>query len=84
MIMFYYFPGYEMVGIEKIPTEGPALLIYYHGTIPIDFYYIIAKCLLERNRHIRAVGDRFLFHIPGKDLYILNNQVLYLCKHSLF
>ncbi|OWF44773.1 transmembrane protein 68-like [Mizuhopecten yessoensis] len=57
--------GYEIVGFDKIPREGPALLIYYHGTIPIDFYYVIAKTLLDKNRHIRAVGDRFLFHIPG-------------------
>ncbi|CAC5367261.1 Transmembrane protein 68 [Mytilus coruscus] len=57
--------GYEIEGLDKIPKEGPALLIYYHGTIPIDFYYIIARCMLEKNRHIRAVGDNFLFHIPG-------------------
>ncbi|KAK3090668.1 hypothetical protein FSP39_013564 [Pinctada imbricata] len=57
--------GFEIDGIERIPSEGPALLIYYHGTLPVDFYYIVAKCLIEKNRHIRAVGDRFLFHIPG-------------------
>lgn len=57
--------GYDIDGLDKLPDKGPALLIYYHGAIPIDFYYIIARCLVEKDRHIRAVGDNFLFHIPG-------------------
>ncbi|KAI0221979.1 Transmembrane protein 68 [Lamellibrachia satsuma] len=57
--------GYEVVGFEKIPVSGPALLIYYHGTIPIDLYYVIAKMIVHKDRQLRAVGDRFLFKIPG-------------------
>ncbi|XP_071117548.1 DGAT1/2-independent enzyme synthesizing storage lipids-like isoform X1 [Haliotis cracherodii] len=57
--------GYEVVGLHEIPDSGPALVIYYHGVIPIDVYYIMAKVILEKGRQIRAVGDRFLFHIPG-------------------
>ncbi|KAL5016644.1 hypothetical protein ScPMuIL_006233 [Solemya velum] len=57
--------GYEIHGFEKLPSTGPALMIYYHGTLPIDFYYIMAKCILEKNRQIRAVGDNFLFNMPG-------------------
>lgn len=74
--IFFHYIGYEIVGFENIPREGPALLIYYHGTIPIDFYYVMAKTLLEKNRHIRAVGDRFLFHIPGEQDIILQNYVI--------
>lgn len=55
-----------MVGFEKIPVSGPALLIYYHGTIPIDLYYVIAKMIVHKDRQLRAVGDRFLFKIPGR------------------
>lgn len=57
--------GFEIEGLEKIPDKGAALIVYYHGTLPIDFYYLAARCLLEKKRHIRAVGDNFLFHIPG-------------------
>nr|XP_022314363.1 transmembrane protein 68-like isoform X2 [Crassostrea virginica] len=57
--------GFEIDGLEKIPDAGAALIVYYHGTLPIDFYYLAARCLLEKKRHIRAVGDNFLFHIPG-------------------
>lgn len=57
--------GYEVEGLENIPDEGPALLIYYHGAIPIDYYYLMSKVFLLKKRLIQAVGDRFLFSIPG-------------------
>lgn len=62
--------GFEIEGLEKIPDKGAALIVYYHGTLPIDFYYLAARCLLEKKRHIRAVGDNFLFHIPGQYLQV--------------
>lgn len=62
--------GFEIDGLEKIPDKGAALIVYYHGTLPIDFYYLAARCLLEKKRHIRAVGDNFLFHIPGQCLQV--------------
>ena len=57
--------GYEVEGLDNIPSEGPALIIYYHGAIPLDYYYLLAKCILFKKRLIQAVGDRFLFSIPG-------------------
>lgn len=56
--------GYEIIGIENIPPGG-ALLVYYHGAVPIDFYYICSHILLYEGRLINPVGDRFLFKIPG-------------------
>ena len=53
------------MGLDKLPDSGPAMLIYYHGALPIDFYYVMAKCLLEKHRQVHAVGDNFLFNIPG-------------------
>lgn len=61
----YIWHGYETRGLEHIPQNGPALIIYYHGVIPIDMYYVLAKCILEKGRLVHAVGDRFLFRIPG-------------------
>lgn len=57
--------GYEVDGLENIPNKGPALIVYYHGALPIDHYYFIATCLLSKNRLVKAIGDRFLFKIPG-------------------
>jgi 1-acyl-sn-glycerol-3-phosphate acyltransferase len=62
----FYDAGYEVSGMENIPDDTPALIVYYHGAIPIDLYYFISKCILFKNRLIHTVGDRFLFKIPGK------------------
>lgn len=62
--------GFEVQGLENIPNEGPAVLVYYHGALPIDHYYLLSICILMKNRLIRAVGDRFLFRIPGWELLL--------------
>jgi len=56
--------GYEVSGLENIP-EGPAIIIFYHGAIPIDHYYLLAEVLTSRGRLIKTVGDKFLYRIPG-------------------
>lgn len=58
-------PGYEIIGLEKVPDQGPALLVYYHGALPIDMYYIIAKMLLYKKRSLKNVVATFLFRFPG-------------------
>ncbi|XP_050500305.1 transmembrane protein 68 isoform X1 [Diabrotica virgifera virgifera] len=57
--------GYEVRGIENIPDSGPALIIYYHGAIPVDVYYLIVQTLYKRNRLVHTVADHFLFKVPG-------------------
>lgn len=57
--------GYEIHGLENVPDSGPALFVYYHGTLPIDVYYVISKCLLYKKRTLHCVGDKFIFKIPG-------------------
>ncbi|KAL7056408.1 hypothetical protein AAHC03_020946 [Spirometra sp. Aus1] len=59
------FHGYELHGLEKLPKVGPAFLVYYHGTLPLDAYYIMARHVIKRNRHPVPVVDRFLFRLPG-------------------
>ncbi|CAH1114006.1 unnamed protein product [Psylliodes chrysocephalus] len=56
---------YEINGIENLPKDGPALLIYYHGAIPVDIYYFIVKVLFAKNRLVHTVADHFLFKVPG-------------------
>ncbi|EHA98738.1 Transmembrane protein 68 [Heterocephalus glaber] len=62
--------GYEVHGMEKIPEEGPALIIFYHGAIPIDFYYFMAKIFILTGRTCRVVADHFVFKIPGFSLLL--------------
>ncbi|XP_036342548.1 transmembrane protein 68-like [Rhagoletis pomonella] len=57
--------GYEVIGMENIPETGPALIVYYHGAIPIDMYYLNSRIILQKDRLIYTIGDRFLFKLPG-------------------
>ncbi|XP_039281825.1 transmembrane protein 68-like [Nilaparvata lugens] len=57
--------GYTVQGLQNIPQDTPALLVYYHGAIPIDLYYLISKIYLLKNRLVHTVADRFLFKVPG-------------------
>ena len=66
--------GYELIGVEKLPAKGPALLIYYHGALPLDMYYILARLILCKKRRVRNVAATFLFQIPG--LVFLNNVLI--------
>ncbi|XP_076032896.1 DGAT1/2-independent enzyme synthesizing storage lipids [Oratosquilla oratoria] len=61
----YVWHGYDVEGLEHIPLKGPALIIYYHGAIPLDCYYLVTRTILARNRLIRCVGDNFLEKVPG-------------------
>lgn len=56
--------GYEIKGLDNIP-DGPCLVIYYHGALPIDMYYFTARLYLRRRQLIHTVADRLLFKIPG-------------------
>ncbi len=38
--------GYEVEGLENIPDRGPAMIIYYHGALPVDYYYLVMKVSL--------------------------------------
>lgn len=57
--------GYEVIGLENIPDTGGALVVYYHGAIPIDLFYFLSHVFLNKNRLIYTVADKFLFRIPG-------------------
>ncbi|XP_061696412.1 transmembrane protein 68 [Syngnathoides biaculeatus] len=62
--------GYEIHGIDKIPDKGPALIVYYHGAIPIDYYYFLANVIIQKGRTCHSVADHFLFKIPGFKLLL--------------
>ncbi|KAA8587588.1 hypothetical protein FQN60_016450 [Etheostoma spectabile] len=62
--------GYEIHGMEKIPDKGPALIVYYHGAIPIDYYYFLANVIIQKGRPCHSVADYFLFKIPGFKLLL--------------
>lgn len=80
----WIYHGYEVEGLENIPDEGPALIVYYHGALPLDYYYLLAKVFLVKKRLIRAVGDKFLFSIPGWKLMMSVVKVFRMYFNVLF
>lgn len=56
--------GYEVYGLDRIPAEG-ALIVYYHGMVPIDAIYISAVFHKFLNQQIVAVIDKTLYRTPG-------------------
>eukprot|EP00088_Acartia_fossae_P038854 TRINITY_DN4031_c0_g1_i1.p1 TRINITY_DN4031_c0_g1~~TRINITY_DN4031_c0_g1_i1.p1 ORF type:complete len:362 (+),score=22.13 TRINITY_DN4031_c0_g1_i1:324-1409(+) len=57
--------GYELKGLENLPTDTGCLLVYYHGAIPLDYYYLVNRVLLLKGVMIKSVVDRCLFSMPG-------------------
>lgn len=56
--------GYEIVGLENIPKEKPALLIMYHSAATSDILYTTVYIYLKLNRKLKLVADRCLFNVP--------------------
>ncbi|XP_010221425.1 PREDICTED: transmembrane protein 68-like [Tinamus guttatus] len=61
--------GYELHGVENLP-EGAGILVYYHGAIPIDHLYFLARLFLRKKRLCLSVADNFVFRLPGIKLLL--------------
>jgi 1-acyl-sn-glycerol-3-phosphate acyltransferase len=55
---------YEVHGTSHIPAEGPALIVNYHGPLPLDALYFSLQHYLETGRMIRGLADRWLYEAP--------------------
>ncbi|XP_064242666.1 DGAT1/2-independent enzyme synthesizing storage lipids-like isoform X3 [Passer domesticus] len=61
--------GYELHGVKNLP-EGPGILVYYHGAIPIDYLYFLSRLFLWKERLCLSVADHFVFRLPGLRLLL--------------
>ncbi|NXC41596.1 TMM68 protein, partial [Penelope pileata] len=61
--------GYELHGVENLP-EGPGIVVYYHGAIPIDYLYFLSRLFLWKKRICLSVADHFVFRLPGLKLLL--------------
>ena len=57
--------GFESHGEQNIPLQGPALIVFYHGLMPLDAWYFGLNFYLKTGRLVRGLGDRWLFKTPG-------------------
>ena len=40
--------------------------MYYHGAIPVDYYYLVNRVLLLKEVMVRSVVDKFLFKVSNR------------------
>ncbi|XP_044862667.1 transmembrane protein 68-like isoform X2 [Mauremys mutica] len=69
LLYFVLLTGYELHGMEKIP-EGPGLIVYYHGALPIDYCYFICNLYIQMGRLCYSVVDHAFAKLPGIQLYL--------------
>ena len=64
----FYLRNYHQqtfTGIAHIPKEGAAMLVWYHGPIPVDYMGLVAELYRRDKRLIYTVVDRSLACVPG-------------------
>ena len=54
-------------GLEHIPKDSAALLVWYHGPVPVDYFGLVAKIYKRDGRIINTIVDRCLLMLPGFD-----------------
>ena len=38
---------WRVSGLDDIPMFGPAMIVYHHGAIPVDYLYLVAAVYLK-------------------------------------
>uniref|UniRef100_A0A7M4FDZ1 Transmembrane protein 68-like n=1 Tax=Crocodylus porosus TaxID=8502 RepID=A0A7M4FDZ1_CROPO len=61
--------GYELHGLENIP-EGPGVVIFYHGAIPVDYVFFVVRYFILTHRMCVSVVDHILHKLPGFKLLL--------------
>jgi len=56
---------YEIKGLEYVPRQGRAMVVMYHGLVPIDYWYFGSELFLQTGRNPIALVDRWLMKTPG-------------------
>uniref|UniRef100_A0A8C0ILJ8 Phospholipid/glycerol acyltransferase domain-containing protein n=1 Tax=Chelonoidis abingdonii TaxID=106734 RepID=A0A8C0ILJ8_CHEAB len=76
LLFFVLLTGYELHGMEKIP-EGPGLIVYYHGAIPVDYCNFVCNLYIQTGRLCYSIVDHFFSRLPGKVFFIINKRVMH-------
>jgi hypothetical protein len=63
--------GHQIVGLDHVPDEGAAVIVYYHGAIPIDYAFLLSRILLQKKRIVRSDSK-----ISPKEFFVQAYQLL--------
>lgn len=56
---------YQVIGLEHIPTQGPAIIAMSHSLATYDTFLLGGTVYYERNRQLHGLGDRLIFKVAG-------------------
>jgi len=56
---------YRVSNLERIPSEGPALIAMNHGALPVDVPLLGRKIFKATGRLPRSLTDNLIFKAPG-------------------
>ena len=54
----------RVMGMENIPSNSAAILVWYHGPVPVDYIGLLARLYLRDGRLVHSVVDRSLAQMP--------------------
>lgn len=55
---------YEVVGLEHIPKEGRAIILPFHGLLPVDMWLLMNEVYTNYGRLVWGLTDHRIFAIP--------------------
>ena len=68
LIYDFFFGRYRIEGLEKVPSAGGAVLVYYHAPIPLDYVLLVFNIMLKRGRLVRSAIDKYMIWCPGFEM----------------
>ena len=63
-----YYHDHQIRGLDNIPSRSAAILVWYHGVVPVDYIALVSRLYLRDGRMVHSVVDKFLPSLPGWDL----------------
>lgn len=61
--------SYEVIGFENViklqQQKKGLMIVYYHGALPLDVYYLNSWSHVNHSIPLRPVVDHFMFKVPG-------------------
>ena len=64
-----FWHNHSIQGLENIPAEGGALIVWYHGPLPVDYLGLLAQLHLQTGRKVWSVMDKCLQYLPGLEMF---------------
>ena len=55
--------------MEKIPKQGPAIILLHHAKAPVDAFFFLSRIFLEMDRKVVTIVDRNNQKMPGYEIF---------------